>query len=193
MRNLRRVLMRLMRLLRRNNLVSPLHSHGRMCRHRIVVVLPSAQGLITRWFSLILPQRPLRKPTSPPSLDVREYVHTYISQQINSSWPSFHTLGKTKYHSPWFTIQVLMSHSIHSHCVRFHFFTVRKREIIWHKTLYESDRSSKSSPIFRRCLTWCWRIYRPKSQKNRFKSNNSTANISIFTNRLKRINTLSIA
>jgi len=59
--------------------MSPLHSHGRMCRHRIVVVLLSAQGLINRWLSLILPQRPPRRRTSPPSLDVHAYVHTYIS------------------------------------------------------------------------------------------------------------------
>ena len=124
MRNLRRVLMRLMRLLRRNNLVSPLHSHGRMCRHRIVVVLPSAQGLITRWFSLILPQRPLRKPTSPPSLDVREYVHIYISHTNKHSLTA--RLVEARYYfgiwlgcSSGFTVQVLVTHVIIFHCVCF--------------------------------------------------------------------------
>jgi len=37
-----------------NNLMSPLHSHGRMCHHRIVVVLLSAQRLITRSLSFPL-------------------------------------------------------------------------------------------------------------------------------------------
>jgi hypothetical protein len=50
-----------------------------LCHLRIVVVLPIAQRLMTRWLSLILPQGPARNRTSPPSLDVREYVHTHIS------------------------------------------------------------------------------------------------------------------
>ena len=91
---LEETLMRLMRLLWGKNLVSPLHSHGRMCHHRIVVLLPSAQRWITRCLSSTLPQRPPRNRTSPPSLHVREYVRTYISQQINSLSPPCHTLGE---------------------------------------------------------------------------------------------------
>ena len=42
---------RFMRLLLKKNLVSPLHSHGRICCHTIVVVLPSAQRWMTQWLS----------------------------------------------------------------------------------------------------------------------------------------------
>jgi len=67
-----------------------------MCRHRLVVVLPSAQGLIARWLSLILPQRPPRKRTSPPSLDVREYMHTYISHTNKLSLTALSHVGGNK-------------------------------------------------------------------------------------------------
>jgi len=172
------------------------HSYGRtwMCHHRIVVVVPSAQRLIIRWLSLTLPQRPPSSRTSPPSLHVRECVriyisqeinspsppchtlaetkyNTYISQQINSPSPSCHTLAETKYHSPWFTVPVVMSHSIQFHCVCFHFSTVSKREPIWHNMSYERGTCSKSSPIFCfflffvccRCLIWFLRKIRKNS------------------------------
>jgi len=121
MRNLRRVLMRLMRLLRRNNLVSPMHSHGRICRHRIVMVLPSVQGLITRWLSLVLPQRPPRKRTSPPSLDVREYVHIYISHTNKLSLATLSHVGGNKVLF-WFVVGLFIwfhSTSVGESCYKF--------------------------------------------------------------------------
>ena len=112
--------MRLMRLCRRKKRVLSLHSHGRMCHLRIVVVLPSAQRWMTRWLSLILPQGLPRNRTSPQSLGVREYVHTYISHINKLSLTALshrtHTLVETKYYSSvfcnHFTEEVLISHSI---------------------------------------------------------------------------------
>jgi len=62
--------------------VSPLSSHGRIFKYRIVVLLqllaPNDTRLTPRWFSLTHPQSLPSKRTSPPSLDVCEDVHTYI-------------------------------------------------------------------------------------------------------------------
>jgi len=81
-RNLRRTLLRLMRLFLRKNLVSPLSSHGRFFQYRIVVLLqllaPNDTRLIPWWLSLTLPQNLPAKRTSPSSLVVCEDVHTYI-------------------------------------------------------------------------------------------------------------------
>jgi len=115
MRRCRSVLMRLMRLCRRKKRVLSLHSHGRMCRLRIVVVLPSAQRWMTRFLSLILSQGLPRN----PSLGVRECVHTDISHINKLSLTALshqtHTLVETKYYPPvscnHFTEAVLMSHS----------------------------------------------------------------------------------
>ena len=116
MRRCRSVLMRLMRLCRRKKRVLSLHSHGRMCHLRIVVVLPSAQRWMTRFLSLILSQGLPRN----PSLGVRECVHTDISHINKLSLTALshqtHTLVETKYYSSvfcnHFTENVLTSHSI---------------------------------------------------------------------------------
>jgi len=167
--------MRLTRLCRRKKRVLWLNSHGRMCHLRIVVVLLSAQRWMTRWLSLILPQGLPRNRTSPPSLGVREYVHTYISHINKLSLTALshrtHTLVETNsiqiktYNiqmktipslSPVFNLffewkiakksQVFISPSITFHYVYFELSTVPKRETI------QGSRSWKSSPVFSRLL-----------------------------------------
>ena len=100
MRNLRRTLLRLMRLFRRKNLVSPLSSHGRFFQYRIVVLLqllaPNDTRLIPRWLSLTLPHSLPAKRTSPPSLVVCEDVHTDIWHTNKKKLPHrlYHVGGK---------------------------------------------------------------------------------------------------
>ena len=149
--------MRLMRLCRRKKRVLSLHSHGRMCHLRIVVVLPSAQRWMTRFLSssVILSQGLPRN----PSLGVRECVHTDISHINKLSLTALshrtHTLVETNsiqiktYNiqmktipslSPVFNLffekkiakksQVFISPSITFHYVYFELSTVPKRETI---------------------------------------------------------------
>jgi len=182
MRNMRRTLLRLMRLFRRKNLVSPLSWHGRIFQYRIVVLLqllaPNDTRLIPRWLSLTLSQSLPAKRTSPPSLVVYEDA----TNKKKLPHRLYHVGGK-KYRSSWFTVQVLMmSRSITFHSVYFELSTasVSKRETI------EGSRSLQSSSVFSRCLIW---FLSKKSQKI---AKNRNTSQEIAMNRKKSIRSIAI-
>jgi len=133
---------------------------------------------MTRWLSLILPQGLSRNRTSPPSLGVREYVHTYISHINKLSLTALshqtHTLVETNnIQIKTYNIQIKnnsltlqsfpgvefdfreknrkKSQVFMSHSITFHCVYFGLSTVPKRETI-EGSRSWKSSPVFSRLL-----------------------------------------
>ena len=186
MRNLRRTLLRLMRLFRRKNLVSPLSSHGRIFSTELWFWCNFWRQTTQGWFlggcHWLSPRVSLQRGlVLQVYLCVKMYILTYNIQITKHSLTASTTLVKKTYRSSWFTVQVLMmSHSITFHSVYFELSNVTKRETI------EGTRASQSSSVFSQCLIW---FPRKKSQKIAINRNKSIRLIAICSQMKKSIKT----